>query len=150
MRLCRNLCRPYGTRFFFPLNPALLPLRGMRAGLDYSAPTALCFSLICSTLQPRGWSCAEWRWGARRGLSKAKRLRPAFPAGLDYPTTPRSQSCPLIVQCERKTAAIAAPWRATELSVTYTVKICCCLLRRVVLRAMPHLLFMLRPVRVGS
>jgi len=34
-----NVCRPYGTRIYFPLYPALR-LR-LRAGLDYSAPRAL-------------------------------------------------------------------------------------------------------------
>jgi len=36
-----NICRPYGTRVYFPLYPALR-LR-LRAGLNYAAPMALDF-----------------------------------------------------------------------------------------------------------
>src|ERR1017187_4571061 len=41
-RLCRNLCRPYGTLSYFPLDPALR-IR-LRAGLDSFAPTGLDFA----------------------------------------------------------------------------------------------------------
>ena|ERR1035437_2702570 len=37
--LSEHLCRPYGTRIYFPLYPALR-LR-LRAGLDYFAPSGL-------------------------------------------------------------------------------------------------------------
>src|ERR1019366_5080661 len=51
--VCENVCRPYGTRIYFPLYPALR-LR-LRAGLDYSAPTALDFPLGDSTRKRQVW-----------------------------------------------------------------------------------------------
>jgi hypothetical protein len=51
--VCENVCRPYGTRIYFPLYPALR-LR-LRAGLDYSAPTALDFPLGDSTRKCQVW-----------------------------------------------------------------------------------------------
>src|SRR5664279_5411388 len=52
-RLCRNLCRPYGTRIYFPLHPALR-LR-LRAGLNSFAPTALDFRPSSSTNKYQVW-----------------------------------------------------------------------------------------------
>src|SRR5664280_876660 len=48
-----NLCRPCGTRIYFPLYPALR-LRLRADGLDYSAPTALDFPPTHSTGEYQG------------------------------------------------------------------------------------------------
>ncbi len=48
-----NLWRPYGTRVYFPLYPALR-LR-LRAGLSYAAPTALDLRPVSSAGKSQVW-----------------------------------------------------------------------------------------------
>ena len=51
--MCENVCRPYGTRIYFPRYPALR-LR-LRAGLDLATPMALDFPLGKSTRKYQVW-----------------------------------------------------------------------------------------------
>ena len=66
-----NVCRPYGTRIYFPLYPALR-LR-LRAGLNYAAPMALDFRPFSSL--------ANTKFGSHT-LSKAHFKIDSFFAGL--------------------------------------------------------------------
>ena len=51
--VCESCAVPKGTRIYFPLHPALR-LR-LRAGLNYTAPTALDFPLGNSTRKYQVW-----------------------------------------------------------------------------------------------